>query len=105
MRWECYVVRIGKRVVVKRQRRVKFFKIEPRKVSRTRLRTSGETNSLLASPVYIGQAQGRRKKKKPTKKRSQNLAWGFSSLQNLFRLAHPNTLRMYSPLLANNTEL
>ena len=46
--------------VAKRQRE-KPIKIE-QKGPRTRMRTLGEAHSLLASPVYLGQARGRRKK-------------------------------------------
>ena len=35
---------------------------------RTRVRTSGGVNTLLASPIYIGQAQGEEKKKKHIKR-------------------------------------
>ena len=52
-------------VVAKRQRREKPVKIEQRKVGEQ----SEYQTALLASPIYIGQAQVRRKK--TYKKRSQ----------------------------------
>ena len=63
--------------------------------------------ALLASPVFTGQAPGE-EKNSTDKKRSQNWAGGFSSLQS-FGLARPHASRMYFPLLSKenscNTEL
>ena len=57
-------------VVAKRQERGKNHKNRTKEGPRTRVRTSGKTNTaLLASPVYIGQAQGGEKKKKKKKKK------------------------------------
>ena len=53
--------------VVKRQRREKPSKIEQRKVRGPQVKQT----ALLASPIYIGQAQ-REEKKKTYKKRSKN---------------------------------
>ena len=57
-------------VVAKRQRKEKAHKNGTKENSRTRVSTTGETD-LLASPIYIGQAQ-RKETKKKYKKRSQN---------------------------------
>ena len=56
--------------VAKGQRKEKARKNRTKECPRTRVRTSGKTNSLLASPVYIGQAHG--EGKSTYKKRTQN---------------------------------
>ena len=67
--------------VAKRHRRGKPEKTEQRKGRRTGVRTLGKTTSL-ASPIYIGQAWGRRKE---LKKRGQNWARGQPShLKDVF---------------------
>ena len=48
-------------MVVKRQRKEKACKNRTEYGLRTRVKTSSET-ALLASPIYIGQAQGEEKK-------------------------------------------
>ena len=73
------------------------------------MRTSDEANSLLASPIYIGQAQGRKREKKIyiyihmyvyIYMRGVKIDLGASLLFVSFRLAHPHASRMYFPLLA-----
>ena len=59
------------------------------------MRTSGKTNSPLASPVYIGQAQG--EEEKTYKKRS------FELLFVSFGSACTHASRVYFPLLAIKT--
>ena len=56
--------------VTKRQKKGKAHENRTKEGPRTGVRTSGDANSLLASPLYIGQAQG--EEKKIQKKRSQN---------------------------------
>ena len=56
-------------VVAKRQRREKPAKIEQRKVRGPECRPDATQTPFLASPIYIGQGQGEKKKHK---KRSQN---------------------------------
>ena len=43
--------------VTKRQKKGKAHENRTKEGPRTGVRTSGEANSLLASPLYIGQAQ------------------------------------------------
>ena len=83
-------------VVAKRQGREKPTKIEQRKVRGLEREPQVEQTALLANPIYIGQAQGRRK---TYKKRSQNWA-GASLLFTSFGLVCPHALRMYFPLLS-----
>ena len=64
-------------MVAKRQRKKKLTKLR-KECPRTAVRTHVKKTALLASPIYIGQAQEEEKKK--YKKRSQNWATGFSSL-------------------------
>jgi len=68
------------------------------------VRTSGRTNSIPASPVYTGQAQG---EGKTYKKRSQkagalslSYALSLSLLFASFGLACPHASRMYFPLFS-----
>ena len=56
--------------VAKRQRRGKPVKIEQRKVRGPELGLQVKQTALLASPIYLGLAQG--EEKKAHKKRSQN---------------------------------
>ena len=63
--------------VAKRQRRGKPIKIEQRKVRGPELGPQVKQTALLASPIYLGLAQG--EEKKAYKKRSQNWAGAFSS--------------------------
>ena len=56
-------------VVAKRQRREKPKKIEQRKVRGPECRPHVTQPPFLASPIYLGQGQGEKKKHK---KRSQN---------------------------------
>ena len=56
--------------VAKGQRKEKARKNRTKEGPRTRVRTSGKTNSLLASPVYTGKAQG--EGKNTYRKRRQN---------------------------------
>ena len=70
-------------VVTKRQRKQKKKKerkkkkIEQRMVQGPEWEPQVKQTALLASPIYIGQAQG--EEKKAYKKRSQNWATGFFS--------------------------
>ena len=88
-------------VVAKRQGREKP---ENRKKEgpRTRVRTSGKTNSTLSSPVYIRQAQEEvgKKKKKTDKKRGQRA--GVLSLSSLciFWVSVPSCLEDVFPLFS-----
>ena len=63
----------------------------------TRGRTLSGPNGLMASPIYIGQAQG--EEEKNMQKEESKLNWGFSSFW-LFWFAHPYASRMYFPMLA-----
>ena len=56
--------------VAKGQRKEKARKNRTKEGPRTRVRTSGKPNSLWASPICIGQAQG--EGKNTHKKRRQN---------------------------------
>ena len=78
-------------MVAKRQRKEKTHENRTKEGSRTRARPSGETKALLASPIYIGQAQ--EGKKKHIKKRSQNWALLFMPLGCIF-LCLPNKTEM-----------
>ena len=66
----------SKAAVAKRQRRENPTKIEQMKVQRWKWEPHVKQTALLASPVYIGQAQGEEEK---TYKRSQNWTGGISS--------------------------
>ena len=79
-------------VVAKRQRREKSTKMEQRKVQGLEWEPQVKQIALLASPIYIGQAWGRRKKHI---KRGAKIEPHSS-----FGLACPHTLSMYFPLLA-----
>ena len=57
-------------VVAKRQRKEKSHKNGTKENPKTRVRTSGETKTLLAILIHKGQAKG--EEKKTYKKRSQN---------------------------------
>ena len=72
-------------VVDKRQGRGKPMKIEQRKVQGPQVKQT----ALLASPIYIGQTQG---KEKAYKKRSQNLAGSLSFLC-IFWVGMPSRLK------------
>ena len=77
--------------VAKRQRKEKPAKMEQKKIQGPGVRTSVKQTALLASPIYIGQAQG--KEEKTYKKRSQNWA---SLLFTSFGLAHPSFEDVFS---------
>ena len=80
--------------MAKRQRE-KPAKMEQRVVREPEWESQVKQTVLLASPIYIGQAQG--EEKKTHEKRSQNwVSFIFSS----FVLAHLHASRMYFPLLA-----
>ena len=71
-------------MVVAKTRKGKAHENRTNEGPRTRVKTSGRRNALLASPIYIGQAQG---KEETYKKRSQrarvlslSLSFSFSSL-------------------------
>ena len=80
-------------VVTKRQGREKPMKIEQRKVCGPQVKET----ALLASPIYIGQAQGEEKKHI---KRGAKIGLGASLLFTSFGSACPHALRMYFPLLS-----
>ena len=96
--------------VAKRQEREKHSKIEQRKVQGLELEPQVEQTALLASSIYIRQAQ--RKEKKTYKKRSQR-ARGFSPLSLslcVFWVCMPSYLQDVFPFifqikLSCNTEL
>ena len=73
-------------MVAKRQRKEKTHENRTKEGSRTRARPSGETKALLASPIYIGQAQ--EGKKKHIKKKEPKLSPSL------------HASRVYFPLLA-----
>ena len=68
-------------VVAKRQNMEKPAKIEQRKVQRLDQGPQVKQTALLASPVFIGQAQGEEKNNIYIKKEEPKLGWGllFSS--------------------------
>ena len=82
--------------MAKRQGREKPAKIEQRKDRGLELGPQVEQTALLASPIYIGQAQG--EEEKMYKKRSQN-GPGASLLFQPFGTACPHVSRMYFPLV------
>ena len=61
-----------------------------------------EQTALLASPVYMGQAQG--EEKRHIKREAKGLGV-FLSLFTSFRSACPHALRMYFLSFLNKTEL
>ena len=72
-------------------------KIEQRKVLELERRPQVKQTALLASPIYIGHAQGVEKKHI---KRGVKIEPGPSLLFVSFGLGCPHASRMYSPLLA-----
>ena len=85
-------------MVVAKTRKGKAHENRTNEGPRTRVKTSGRRNALLASPVYIGQAQG---KEETYKKRSQrarvlslslSLSFSFSSLC-VFWVSMPSRLK------------
>ena len=93
-------------VVAKRQGREKP---ENRKKEgpRTRVRTSGKTNSTLSSPVYIRQAQEEvgKKKKKKIKRGAKEPGCSRFLLFASFGSVCRHALRMYFLYFLNKTEL
>ena len=89
--------------MAKRQRK-KPVNIEQRKVRGPGLEREPQVKqtALLASPIYIGQAQGEEKKHI---KRGVKIEAGASLLFLSFGWASSLASRMYFPLLANKTEL
>ena len=83
--------------VAKRQRREKPAKIEQRKVRELERRPQVKQTALLASPIYIGHAQGVEKKHI---KRGIRIEPGRFLLFVSFGLGCPRASRMYFPLLA-----
>ena len=84
-------------VVATRQRREKPTKIEERKVWGPEWEPQLKQTPLLASPVYIGQAQGEEKRNIKGRAKIESLA---SLLFASFGSACPSALRMYFPLLS-----
>ena len=85
--------------VAKKQRREKPEKIEQRRVLGQEWGPQVKQTALLASPVYIGQVQG---KEKNHIKRGAKIGLGASLLFASFGLACPHTSRMYFPLLSKS---
>ena len=88
--------------VAKRKGRQKPMKLEQRKVQGLEWGPQVKQTALLASPIYIRQAQGEEKKKKKKnkhKKRSQNWGRGLALFVS-FGSPRPHSLRMYFPLLS-----
>ena len=84
-------------MVAKRQGRKKPTKIERRKVQGLDWGPQVKQAALLASPIYIGQAQGEEKKHI---ERGAYFGLGASLLFTCFGLACPYASRMYFPLLS-----
>ena len=76
--------------VAKRQGREKPVKIEQRKVQGLELRPQVEQTALLASPIYIGQAQG--EERKHINKRSQRAGGLSLSFLPVFWVGMPSRL-------------
>ena len=87
--------------MAKRQRREKPMKIEERKVSGQEWKHQVKQTALLASPIYIGQTQGKEKKQI---KRGAKVELGGGAVPSLlftsFGLARCHASRMYFPLLS-----
>ena len=85
--------------VAKRQEREKHAKIEQRKVQELELEPQVEQTALLASPIYIRQAQ-RKEKKKHINRGAKGLGASLPPLSVFvfFGSACPHTSRMYFPL-------
>ena len=77
--------------LAKRQGREKPVKIEQRKVWGPEWESQVKQTTLLARPVYIGQAQGEERK---------HIKRGASLLLTSFGLACPHASRMYFLLLS-----
>ena len=91
-------------MVVAKTRKGKAHENRTNEGPRTRVKTSGRRNALLASPIYIGQAQG---KEETYKKRSQrarvlslSLSLSLSLLFASFGSVCPHVSRMYFPLFS-----
>ena len=82
--------------VAKRKGRQKPMKLEQRKVQGLEWGPQVKQTALLASPIYIGQAQGEQKKQK---KWNQNWGRGLALFVS-FGSPRPHSLRMYFPLLS-----
>ena len=87
--------------VAKRQGREKPVKIEQRKVWGLEWEPQVEQTALLASPIYIGQAQGEGKKKNIYKVEPKD--WGFLARLCTFSLSL--SLSPYPPCLALSLSL
>ena len=84
-------------MVAKRQRKEKPMKMETKKIRGAEWEPPVKQVALLASPIYIGQAQGEEKKHI---KRGAKIEPGASLLFVYFGSAHPHTSRIYFPLFA-----
>ena len=82
--------------VAKRQRKEKARENRTKEGLRTGVRNSGEETALLASPIYMGQAQGEEKKHIKRGAKIELASLLFVS----FGSAHPHASRMYFRLLA-----
>ena len=78
--------------VAKRQRKEKPAKIEQKKSQGQEWELQVKQTTILASPIYIGQAQGNKKKHMKRKAKIEPL---YS-----FGLASPHSSWMYFPLFA-----
>ena len=83
--------------VAKRQGREKPTKTEQRKVQMLELGPQVKQAGLLASPIYIGQAQW---EEKARIKRGAKIGLGASLLFESFGSACPHASKIYFPLLS-----
>ena len=90
-------------VVAKRQGKEKLVKIEQRKIQGLEWGPQVKQTALLASPIYIGQAQG--EEKKNILKRGAKIGLEASLLFVSFGSAYLQALRMYFLYFLNKTEL
>ena len=94
----------SRRVVAKRQAMEKSTKIEQRTVQVPEWGPQVEQTALLASSIYIQQAQGKEKTHKKRSPRARSLSLSLSLSPFLFSSHllgwHVHTLRMYFPLFS-----
>ena len=92
----------SRRVVAKRQAMEKSTKIEQRTVQVPECGPQVEQTALLASSIYIQQAQGKEKTHKKRSQRARSLSLSLSPFLFSSHLLgwHVHTLRMYFPLFS-----
>ena len=73
-------------MVVAKTRKGKAHENRTNEGPRTRVKTSGRRNALLASPIYIGQAQGKEETYKKRSQRARVLSLSLSLFLFLFSL-------------------